>query len=246
MVTLGVTAAGWPDLLFFGPKSRFGLFSWSLGFFIFRKKAHKIWLFWALLKVNRKLLKFYLQNTNFSTFCNIFWSFWTTKIITKHSFCVVQKIFVSGCQICEKLVHKSAIKPDKFSGFLGVGLFFFAFFELRRRSGLFSRWGPGHPEQRCRGRCPIVMSRAGFFAGRVTGRVGLTEVRVRSGRAGCKLLRVGPGRAEKLRVGLKLRAVWPEGLSEMAQDFEKKSAKSAEIYKVYQKWKFFDEKEQKN
>ncbi len=38
------------------------------------------------------------------------------------------------------------------------------------------------------------------------------------------------------------RAVWPEGLSEIARDFEKKSA---EIYKVSRKCQFFDEKEHK-
>ncbi len=43
-----------------------------------------------------------------------------------------------------------------------------------------------------------MMSWAGFFAGRV----GLNEVRVGLGRAGCKLLRVGSSRAEKMRVGL--------------------------------------------
>ncbi len=40
-------------------------------------------------------------------------------------------------------------------------------------------------------------------------------------------------------------SVWPEGLSEIAQDFEKKSAKSAEMYKVSQKCWFIDEKGQK-
>ncbi len=53
---------------FFGPKSQFGLFSGPWAFYIFRKKAHKIWLFGAFLKVDRKLLKFYLQNTNFNMF----------------------------------------------------------------------------------------------------------------------------------------------------------------------------------
>ena len=93
-----------------------GFFRGPWAFLFSEKKAHKIWLIWAFLKIDRKLLKFYLQNTNFYLFLIYFWSFWTIKNHNKENFfCVVkksEKIFVSGCQICEKLVNKSAIKPE--------------------------------------------------------------------------------------------------------------------------------------
>ncbi len=41
-------------------------FFWVLGLFYFQKKAYEIWLFWAFFGVKRKLLKLYLQNTNFN------------------------------------------------------------------------------------------------------------------------------------------------------------------------------------
>ncbi len=40
----------------------------SLFLFIFRKKPTKFGFFGLFLKVDRKLLKFYLQNTNFNMF----------------------------------------------------------------------------------------------------------------------------------------------------------------------------------